>query len=295
MTDTDIQTPTRTIRTRNREPRIGVVRQVWRPAASRRGTPHPAARAAATALTRLWLPILLVALWWVASASSTNLFIPPLSRIVAGVGEDFASGELVAAMSTSLVNLFVGFLIAAALGVVLGLAIGEIRWLREVLDPFIHFLRSVPQTALVPLIIGTLGIGREPKIYAVAFACLWPILLNTIDGVRGVDPSVRRVSKVFGIPRSLYYRRVVLPGAMPQIVAGLRVALPIGIVVMVVSEFFAANIGLGFYILEASSTFKIPETWGGALLVGVIGYILVLLFALFERRVLSWYFRSGAQ
>lgn len=153
----------------------------------------------------------------------------------------------------------------------------------------------MPQSALVPLIIGAFGLGSAPKIYAVAFACVWPILLNTIDGSLGVEVGVRRVSRVFGIPRSLYYRRVVLPGAMPQIVAGIRVALPIGIVVMVVSELFASNVGLGFYILNSSSTFKIPETWGGALLVGVIGYILVLGFSLIEKRVLSWYYRSGAQ
>ncbi|WP_345751340.1 ABC transporter permease [Microbacterium rhizophilus] len=287
--------PTSTIRTRNREPRVGVFRNVWRPLATGGDGLPPALGVVRSLVIRFWLPVLLVVLWWIFSASSTNLFIPPLSAIVQSTIDDFVSGELLAAMGTSLVNLLVGFLIAAILGIALGLVIGEVRWLREVLDPFIHFLRSVPQTALVPLIIGALGIGREPKIHAVAFACVWPILLNTIDGVRGVDPSVRRVAKVFGVPRSLYYRRVVLPGSMPQIVAGLRVALPIGIVVMVVSEFFAANIGLGFYILESSSTFKIPATWGGALLVGVIGYILVLLFGLFERRVLSWYFRSGAQ
>jgi ABC-type nitrate/sulfonate/bicarbonate transport system permease component len=289
------ETRTSTLRTQNKEPRIGVVRGLWRPVATAGEGLNPVLAVARTITIRFWLPILLVLLWWVFSASSTNLFIPPLSSIVQSTVDDFRSGELLAAMGTSLVNLLVGFLAAAVVGVAFGLVIGEVRWLREVLDPFIHFLRSVPQTALVPLIIGAIGIGREPKIYAVAFACVWPILLNTIDGVRGVDPSVRRVAKVFGVPRALYYRRVVLPGSMPQIVAGLRVALPIGIVVMVVSEFFAANIGLGFYILEASSTFKIPATWGGALLVGVIGYILVLLFGLFERRVLSWYFRSGAQ
>lgn len=244
---------------------------------------------------RLWLPVVLVAVWWFASAGSTNIYIPPLSRIVEVVVRDFANGRLLIAMGTSLLNLALGMIIAIAIGVVLGLIIGETKRLRLILDPFIHFFRSVPQSALVPLIIGALGIGSEPKIYAVAFACVWPILLNTIDGTRGVEVGVRQVSRVFGVPRMLYYRRVVLPGAMPQIVAGIRVALPIGIVVMVVSELFASNVGLGFYILNSSSTFQIPETWGGALLVGVIGYILVLLFAVLEKRVLSWYFKSGAR
>ena len=243
----------------------------------------------------LWLPVLLIIIWWFASANSTNLFIPPLQKIAESIIRDFSNGLLLTAMLTSLINLALGLLIAILVGVVLGLIIGETTRLRVILEPFIHFFRSVPQSALVPLIIGAFGIGAEPKIYAVAFACVWPIMLNTIDGTRSVEVGVRQVSKVFGIPRMLYFRRVVLPGAMPQIVAGVRVALPIGIVVMVVSELFASNQGLGFYILNSSSTFKIPETWGGALLVGVIGYILVLVFALFEKRLLSWYFQSAAR
>lgn len=243
----------------------------------------------------LWLPVLLIVIWWFASANSTNLFIPPLSRIVEVTVRDLTNGVLLEAMAVSLFNLTVGLAIAIVIGVALGLLLGETKRLLLILDPYIHFIRSVPQSALVPLIIGAFGLGSAPKIYAVAFACVWPILLNTIDGSLGVEVGVRRVSRVFGIPRSLYYRRVVLPGAMPQIVAGIRVALPIGIVVMVVSELFASNVGLGFYILNSSSTFKIPETWGGALLVGVIGYILVLGFSLIEKRVLSWYYRSGAQ
>lgn len=243
----------------------------------------------------LWLPVLLIVIWWFASANSTNLFIPPLSRIVDVTVRDLTNGVLLEAMAVSLFNLTVGLAIAIVIGVAMGLLLGETKRLLLILDPYIHFIRSVPQSALVPLIIGAFGLGSAPKIYAVAFACVWPILLNTIDGSLGVEVGVRRVSRVFGIPRSLYYRRVVLPGAMPQIVAGIRVALPIGIVVMVVSELFASNVGLGFYILNSSSTFKIPETWGGALLVGVIGYILVLGFSLIEKRVLSWYYRSGAQ
>jgi sulfonate transport system permease protein len=180
-------------------------------------------------------------------------------------------------------------------GIAGGLILGETKRLREIVDPVIHFFRSVPQAALVPLIIGAFGIGQGPKIYTIAFACMWPVLLNTIDGVLGVEPTVRKFSKVYRIPRGLHFRRVVLPAALPQIVAGVRVALPIGITVMVVSELFASNKGLGFYILNSSATFQVPETWAGALLVGVIGYILSLLFVVVERRILGWYFKSGAK
>lgn len=243
----------------------------------------------------LWLPVLLIILWWFASANSTNLFVPPLSRILDVMGRDLTNGVLLQAMSASLFNLAIGLLIASVVGVALGLILGETKRLRLILDPYIHFVRSVPQSALVPLIIGIFGLGSTSKIYAVALACVWPILLNAIDGSLGVEVGARRVSRVFGIPRMLYYRRVVLPGAMPQIIAGIRVALPIGIVVMVVSELFASNVGLGFYILNSSSTFQIPETWSGALLVGVIGYILVIGFSLIDRQILAWYYKSGAR
>jgi ABC-type nitrate/sulfonate/bicarbonate transport system permease component len=259
-----------------------------------RGRSRPA-QVALSVLQRTWLIVVVFAVWWIATADSTNVFIPSLESILASLGRDLANGVIASGAAYSLGNLAAGLLIAVAVGIVGGLILGETRRLREIVDPVIHFFRSVPQAALVPLIIGAFGIGQGPKIYTIAFACMWPVLLNTIDGVLGVEPTIRKFSKVYRIPRGLHFRKVVLPAALPQIVAGVRVALPIGITVMVVSELFAANKGLGFYILNSSATFMVPETWAGALLVGVIGYILSLLFIVLERRILSWYFKSGAK
>ncbi|MGO4806411.1 ABC transporter permease [Arthrobacter sp. 2MCAF15] len=246
-------------------------------------------------LQRTWLIVVVVAIWWIATADSTNVFIPSLESILVSLARDLSNGVIASGAAYSLGNLAAGLLIAVAVGIIGGLILGETKRLREIVDPVIHFFRSVPQAALVPLIIGAFGIGQGPKIYTIAFACMWPVLLNTIDGVLGVEPTIRKFSKVYRIPRGLHFRKVVLPAALPQIVAGVRVALPIGITVMVVSELFAANKGLGFYILNSSATFMVPETWAGALLVGVIGYILSLLFIVLERRILSWYFKSGAK
>lgn len=244
---------------------------------------------------RTWIIAVLLVLWWFASARSTNFFIPSLQEILTVLWRDLGNGVLLAGARYSLSNLAGGLLLAIVIGVVLGILIGEMPRVRRVVDPVLHFFRSIPQAALVPLIIGAFGIGQGPKIYTIAFACLWPVLLNTIDGVLGVEPTIRKFSKVYRIPRVLHFRRVVLPAALPQIVAGVRVALPIGITVMVVSELFAATQGLGFYILNSSATFKIAETWAGALFVGVVGYILSLLFVVCERRILRWYFKSGAK
>lgn len=246
-------------------------------------------------LQSTWLIVVVLVLWWVFSARSTNFFVPSLQQILEVLGRDLGNGVILAGAMYSLTNLFVGLFIAAVLGIVLGLVLGEVGWLRRIVDPVINFFRSVPQAALVPMIIGVFGMGQGPKMGTIAFACMWPILLNTIDGVLGVEPTIRKFSVVYRIPPLLHFRKVVLPAALPQIVAGIRVALPIGITVMVVSEMFASIEGLGFYILNSSATFQVPETWAGALLVGVIGYIISMLFIVLERRVLRWYYASGSQ
>lgn len=247
------------------------------------------------AMKHLWVVAAVFALWWVLSAGSTNVFVPPLRRILEVLGRDLANGIILGHIGYTLANLGLGLGIAIIIGIALGLVIGERAVIRETAEPIIHFIRSIPQAALVPLIIGAFGIGFGPKVLTIAFACVWPILLNTIDGVRAVDPTARSMSRVYRIPRSLYFRRVVLSSAMPQILAGVRVSLAIGVTVMVVTELFGADRGLGYYILHSSATFKIAESWGGALLVGVIGYLLNVVFLAFESYALKWYFASGAK
>lgn len=242
----------------------------------------------------LWLVVLFVIWWWFASLQSTNIFIPSLERIVDVLLRDLGNGVIVSHIGTTLANLGLGLAIAAFVGIVGGIALGESTAAREIVDPIIHFVRSIPQVALVPLIIGTLGIGQGPKVLMVAFACVWPIMLNAIDGVRAVDPTVRAMARVHRVPTWLYFRRVVINSALPQIFAGIRVSLGIGITVVVVAELFAADRGLGYYILNSAAVFKIPESWAGALLIGVIGYAITLAFTLVERIALRWYFDSGA-
>lgn len=264
------------------------------PQKSYRPPPRSDGGAARKLLQSTWLIVVAVVAWWFLSAQSTNFFIPSLQEILTVLWRDLTNGVILSGALYSLTNLIVGLLVATVMGVGLGLVLGETERLRLIVDPVIHFFRSVPQAALVPMIIGVFGMGQGPKMGTIAFACMWPVLLNTVDGVLGVDPTVRKFSRVYRIPALLHFRRVVLPAALPQIVAGVRVALPIGITVMVVSEMFASVEGLGYYILNSSATFKVPETWAGALLVGVIGYLLSVLFKFAERRLLRWYYASGA-
>lgn len=240
-----------------------------------------------------WLPILLVAIWYFASANSTNAFFPPLSAIWDAFVIEWMTGSLVANIVASLRNIFLGLIAGALIGVVVGTAVGQSRTLRVVLNPYLQFLRAVPQVALVPIIIGAFGITAVPKIWAIGFACIWPVLLNTVDGIRAIDPGVRDMTRAYRINPGRNLFKVVLPAALPQIMAGIRVSLSVAVVVMVVSEIYGATEGLGYYINYTKGLFQPRSTWMATLVVGVIGYLLSALFLVIERYALRWYHESA--
>jgi ABC-type nitrate/sulfonate/bicarbonate transport system permease component len=240
-----------------------------------------------------WLPACLFVLWLVGSAGSTSFYFPPLSRILSVLWRDLITGSLPADMAISLGNMGAGLSFAVVLGVFSGLLIGEYATVRRALTPTLNFLRSVPPAAVVPIVIIALGIGSAPKIFIIALTCFWPVCLNTVDGVRGISPQLVDTARAFRIPRLLYFRRVLLMAALPQILAGVRIAIAVALVLMVISEFFGASAGLGFYINENKQRFAMAETWAGTLLVGLLGYLLSALFLRIERWLLAWYFQDA--
>jgi len=237
----------------------------------------------------LALPIVLLAVWWVASAGSTDYFWPPLSKILEVFPETWNADRLTGDVLPSLTMLVVGYLLALVLGTALGTAIGLSHTARALLEPTLEFFRAVPPPVLVPVIMLFAGIGDTMKIIVIAAGCVWPVLLNTVEGVRAVDPVMAETARSYGIKGAARLREVVLPSASPQIFAGLRQALSIGIILMVISEMFAAGNGLGFTIVQFQRSFAIPGMWTGILLLGLLGFVLSVLFQLVERRVLGWY------
>ena len=134
-----------------------------------------------------------------------------------------------------------------------------------------------------------IGVGNSMKVFIIAFVCIWPVLLNVIDGVTGVDPTLRETARAYRIARRDYVRHVMLPAASPQIFAGLRVSLSLALIMMVVSEMVASTNGIGYFVLQSQRTFAIPEMWSGILLLGILGYGLNALLTLLERRALGWH------
>jgi ABC-type nitrate/sulfonate/bicarbonate transport system permease component len=237
----------------------------------------------------LGLPIILFALWFVLSNGSENFYAPPLKTILRAFADTWTPDRLRTDVVPSIWRLAAGYALAAVIGIALGVAIGLNRRLRATLEPVLEFFRAVPPPVLVPVIMLFAGIGNGMKIIVIVSGCVWPILLNTVEGVRAVDSVQVDTARAYGITGPARIARVVLPSASPQIAAGLRQALSIAIILMVISEMFAASNGLGFTIVQFQRSFAIPEMWSGIILLGLLGFALSLLFRLAERRALRWY------
>jgi ABC-type nitrate/sulfonate/bicarbonate transport system permease component len=237
----------------------------------------------------LALPAVLIAAWWLSSADSQSFYFPPLQAILQTFGKLWFSAQALANIVPSLWRFSVGYLVAALLGIAIGVPIGLSRNLRNVLEPVLEFLRAIPPPVLVPVLILFAGIGNEMKALVIVFGCIWPVLLNTVAGVRALDEVLAEVVRCYRIGPLARLWHFVLPGASPQIFTGLRQSMSIGIILMVVSEMFAASDGIGFALVQYQRTFAIPEMWSGIILLGIIGIALSLIFRAIEAWLLGWY------
>lgn len=242
-----------------------------------------------TAVKQLWLPVVVVAALFALTAGSTNFYFPPFSQMLGAMWTGLTQGELLEDLWFSLKNILVGLGLAIVVGILLGLVVGERPTLRRATAPLLDFARATPTVAFVPVIILTLGIGATPKIFLIFLGSLWPILLNTISGVESINPAVLETARAYRVPWWLRLRRVVLVGALPQIFAGIRVALSVAVVLMVVSEIYGSPIGLGNFILQSGSSFAVADTWGGTILIGILGYALSVVLLVVEYSLLGWY------
>ncbi|MBP6994595.1 MAG: ABC transporter permease [Phycicoccus sp.] len=246
-------------------------------------------------LWRLWLPALIVGLWWITSTTNSSLYYPPLPNILSEIVDDWILGpRLTRDLLPTLQNFFKGLSIALIGGTVVGVVLGRSSLLRALLAPIINFLRSLPSPALIPIVLVIFGIGNSMSVALIAIGAFWPTLLNTMDGVRSVDPQVRDMVRSYRLSPWQNIWRVVLPSAMPQIVAGYRISLQISIILIVVSEMVGSARGLGYFVLESQQLFRVTSTWAGTIMLGVLGYLLTSIFVVIERRVLSWQIRMRA-
>lgn len=240
-------------------------------------------------VTAVALPVVLLSVWWFASAGSTDYQWPPLSKIVTAFADTWTADKLKSDVLPSLERLGLGYALALVLGVGVGVLIGLSPVLRAFCEPVLEFMRAIPPPVLVPIIMLVAGIGDTMKIVVIASGCVWPILLNTVEGVRARDEVLSDTCRAYGIGGTLRLRHLILRAASPQILTGARQALSIAIILMVISELFAAENGLGFTVIQFSRGFQIPEMWSGVFLLGLIGVVLAGAYRLVEMRLLRWY------
>lgn len=199
------------------------------------------------------------------------LYFPPVTTIAATFARLTASGLLPTQAGLTLGRALAGLALAAGCAVPLGLAMGVSRRVNGLFSPLVEVLRPVPPPAIIPAAMLLLGIGTAMKVFVVFFACFFPILIGTADGARAVPPGLRLSAAAYGLSRFDSLAGVILPAAGPSVAAGLRTALPMALIVAVLSEMIGATSGLGHYILRMQRTFAIPEMYAGVAALGLVG------------------------
>jgi ABC-type nitrate/sulfonate/bicarbonate transport system permease component len=235
---------------------------------------------------------MLLLLWEIGAASEIfpPMSFPRISSIMSTWWQLVISGELLGEVLPSLWRMFAGYFIGVVTGVLLGLMMGYIRFFYNLLEPITEVLRPIPSPAYLPIVILFLGIDDEMKIFMVAFASLFPVLLNTYSGVRSVDPIQLQTARTFGVSGRKLLTQIVLPASSPYIFTGMRISLAVALIIMVISEMVAASNGIGYFILSAQRGFKIRDMFAGVLTLAVLGYVLNRLFLMIENRVLAWHY-----
>ena len=216
---------------------------------------------------------------------------PAFSAVVGRLWEAWVtdSAAWTAAIAPSLARLLAGWGAAVVVGIGLGTVVGLSSTARDYLGPTVQFLRAIPPPALLPLFIVLLGIGDGMKAAVIGFGAVWPILLNTADGVASVDPLQRDTARAYRLGFRDELLRVVLPAAAPRIFAGLRISLSIAVILMVISEMIATVNGVGFALVQAQRSFRSLDVWAAIVVLGIIGYVLNALLGLVEGRTLRWH------
>lgn len=235
----------------------------------------------------------LLGLWQVSAqgwVDSPNW--PPVTDIARALVDGLSSGELVQVFGSTLWRMATGFAIGCAAGVLLGLAMASMPNLNAALGPVVELLRPIPIPAIVPPLILLLGIDDAMKIFVVAFASFFPVLVNTVGGVRAVDGTTLDVARTLQVGRLRTLITVVLPASLPYVLAGMRTSLALALIVSVVAEMIAGSEGIGFYIMTMQYAMRPGDMYAAIFLLAAVGYVLNLALLGVERWLLHWWHRE---
>jgi ABC-type nitrate/sulfonate/bicarbonate transport system permease component len=242
-------------------------------------------------MSRLVVPLTLLAVWELAArlGLANTLLFPAPSKAFTDLLVLASSGYLWTALYASLFRVVCGFAVAVTVGAALGMMMARNRMMLVLFDPVVELLRPISPLALFPLAILWFGIGDASKIFLIALAGSFPVILNTYAGARSIDPNVIRASRSLGATEFEIFRSVVLPASLPFIFTGLRLAWGTSLIVIIAAEMIGATVGMGYMILEAQQTFRTERVLAGIFLIGMIGFVTDLGFRRLRHLLLPWY------
>lgn len=239
---------------------------------------------------RAVVPAAVLAAWWALSSSSKGqLFVASPLDAFQQAYDDFVWTRFGSDLVPSVRRALEGLALATVIGVTSGIALGVNRYLMALFQPLIHLGRSLPTPALLGVFFFLFGTGDAPKALLVAFSVVWPIVFNTVDGVHGIGEVRLQAARVFRIGARDRLFRIVLPGAAPKIMAGIRTAMALSLIIMIISELQKSVNGLGYLLVQAQHNFDYAGFWGVLVVLALLGVVLNTTFTVVERRVLAWH------
>jgi sulfonate transport system permease protein len=214
--------------------------------------------------------------------------IPPLDLVLSSLWSGLAHGELSGDLATSLQRSGAAFAASVVVAIPLGLIMGQVPVLERMIDPLLQLFRQTSALALYPVFIMMLGLGETSKIFVIFWATLFPILLATIGGVKQADRRLIEMALVYGASKTTIFRRVILPGAVPQIFVGLRLSATTALLMLIAAEMIGAHQGLGFEVMNAQYNFQIPLMFAAIILLSLLGLLANFLILALQKRLCRW-------
>lgn len=232
----------------------------------------------------------IIGLWQLAADAGliSPVFFPGPDRSFGALWEQMAGGEFWHAFVETFRRMALGFVTASLVGVAAGAAIGLWAGLRGYVEPTLELIRPLPASAVIPVFVLLLGLNERMIVAVIAFASLWPVLLGTVHGFKTIEPRLVEVSRMLHLSRLELIWKIALPNAMPDIFAGLRLALTISLILAVVTEMLSGTTGLGHNINLAARSFRSADLYAGIIVLGAVGYVTNVTLERAERYLLRW-------
>lgn len=247
-----------------------------------------------TVYTIAGLTVVCVIWFFAARAINKSLVLPDFIETMTAFFTGWTDKKVMTNLYITLNRVFKGVMIALTIGLPLGLIMGYFKTVREAVAPIINSVRQVPIMAWVPLSIVWFGLGDGPTVFLIAMSAIFPLLLNTISGVMGIESNYKHAAKSMGATTLNVFFDVIIPGAMPSILTGCRMAMGLGWMSVICAEFIATSEGFGFIMVESQVRMETPKLYALMIMSGIVGFFIdrVLLFA--EHKLTSWRFKDAA-